>query len=352
MCQAQGWRLCRREELNAKYAARCCANDACGYNKTLVWTDNLGGLQNFSEHGRLHSITAFESVTSLTVDLGAMEVIRGVQLQGGVGDVPFYGIACFTEVVYYAVGFLTVATALWHSARKSPLKGVKFAFFRGMFFCQLIYIVRIIIFFRDQLVPSPFSDNAVCPIEGDILQGYAYMTFKRKNAENFMAAGLISFMFLLQLLRPKMLLTCTVSGFFVMLSVRELAVPPIQNWWIWAVLAIGIPLALQFLQARSKRAARQATTQDIKNYEIAWCKAGGRTKKKHLDGIMSECKEKSDALVKTRQRAAFSSQFPIWRRFLFRIKGSGLGLYSRTHKRRQRTENIDQLFEQVPVTRL
>ena len=100
MCAAKGWRLCRREELNAKYAAACCANDECGYNTKLVWTGTLGGLQTFSDHGRLYSSTAFESVTHLTLDLGAIEIIRGVQLQAGLTDVPFYGAACFTETTY------------------------------------------------------------------------------------------------------------------------------------------------------------------------------------------------------------------------------------------------------------
>jgi hypothetical protein len=277
-----------------------------------------------------------------------METIRGVQLQGGFGDARFYGIACFTEIIYYAVEFLTVGTALWWSGRQSPLKGVKIAFFGGLFFVQLISISRIITFSSDELVPSPFSGNMVCPTEGDIMQTYVHMTFKRKNLENFMFAGFVSFMFLVQLLRPRKLFTYTISGFFVMLLVRELVQPPIQTiCGLWAVLAIGIPLSLHFLQARSKWAARQATTQDIENYESAWRNAGGRIENNHLDDIRSECNAKVDAIMKLRQRIAFSLQFPIWRRLLFQIKGSGLGLYSRRHKRRQRTENIDQLFEQV-----
>ena len=181
------------------------------------------------------------------------------------------------------------------------------------------------------------------------MQLYVHMTFKRKNLENFMYTGFVSFMFLIQLLRPRKLFTYSISGFFVTHLVRELVQPPIQTTTcvMWAVLGIGWPLILHFLQVRSNRAARQATTQDLENYETAWRNAGGGNENNRLDDIRSECNAKFDAIMKLRQQIAFSSQFPTWRRLLFRIKGSGLGLYSRMHKRRQRTENIDQLFEEV-----
>ncbi len=186
------------------------------------------------------------------------------------------------------------------------------------------------------------------------MQLYVHMTFKRKILENFMYSGFMSFMFLIHLLRSRKLFTYTISGFFVMHLVRELVQPPIQTTRcvLWAVLDIGWPLILHFLQARNKRAARQATTQDIENYETAWRNEDGRIENKHLDYIRSECNAKFDAIMTLQQQIAFLSQFPIWSRLLFRIKGSGLGLYSRRHKRRQRTENIDQLFEQVPISRL
>jgi len=306
----------------------------------------------YDNHGKLHSKDAFESVTHLTVDLGKIQTIRGVQLQGGVADVMFYGPACFTEATYYSVGFLAVGIALWHSAKKSPLNGVNIAFFRGIFFCQLIYLARITtVFALDTSVPSPFSTNTICPAQDETMATYAYRTFDRINFENILAASLISFMFLLQLLRPKMLFTYSVSGFFVMLALREL-IPPVRavTSVSWAIFAIGLPLVLRFLQSRSRLAARQSTTQDDQKYEDAWEQAGGRSFLDSLSAISVQCQTKSNSIKELRQRVSNSKQFAWWQKLLFVIQANGLGPYSRTRKRRQRTANINHIFEQVPIS--
>ena len=64
----------------------CCSRrqgvDRCGYDNALVWTNNEGGLQLQNELGRLNSDSPMKNVTQVTVDLGKLQLIRGVQIQG------------------------------------------------------------------------------------------------------------------------------------------------------------------------------------------------------------------------------------------------------------------------------
>ena len=86
MCMEKGWRLCFREELNLPGSSGCCSRrdgiDRCGYDNALVWTNTEGGLQLQNEQGRLNSDSPMKNVTQVTVDLGKLQLIRGVQIQG------------------------------------------------------------------------------------------------------------------------------------------------------------------------------------------------------------------------------------------------------------------------------
>jgi hypothetical protein len=86
MCMKHGWRLCYREELNLPGSASCCSRiesvDRCGYDSALVWTNNQGGMQPMSEEGRLNSNFPLMNATQMSVDLGKLQVIRGIQIQG------------------------------------------------------------------------------------------------------------------------------------------------------------------------------------------------------------------------------------------------------------------------------
>ena len=352
MCEAKGWRLCRREELDAKNGARCCSRDPtydiCGYNTQLVWTSNLGGLQLSDNHGRLHSPVAFESVSHLTVDLGEVLTVRGLQIQGGVADELFYGPSCFIELLYYSIVFWTVGILLWHSARISPRHGVKIAFFGGMGIVMLVFIARILIFAADSSVPGFFSQNAICPLED-----YEKDHFAKKNFENFFGVCLILLMFLIQLLRPERLFTYSVSGYFFMMFSRDAFLPPhkILDAMMYGALGVLCPLILRFLRSRSQAAALKATKQDSQKYEDVWEQAGGLgTSKEVLSVIRVECDQTFKAIAEERQRVVTSTQFSLLKRSLFLIRARGLGPYSRTGKQRQRTCNLNQIFEEVHMS--
>ena len=87
LCKSKGWRLCTREELNILGSSGCCSRipgvDHCGYDNELVWTSTEGGLQPQNKYGHLNSDTALQNVTQVVLDLGKLQFIRGVQLQGG-----------------------------------------------------------------------------------------------------------------------------------------------------------------------------------------------------------------------------------------------------------------------------
>ena len=67
-------------------SASCCSRiesvDRCGYDSALVWTNNQGGMQPMSEEGRLNSNFPLMNATQMSVDLGKLQVIRGIQIQG------------------------------------------------------------------------------------------------------------------------------------------------------------------------------------------------------------------------------------------------------------------------------
>ena len=96
MCASKGWRLCYREELNLPGSSGCCSRlqgvDRCGLDRALVWTYNQGGLQPQNEQGRLNSDNPMKNVTQVILDVGKLQSIRGVQIQGAYACSASHGV--------------------------------------------------------------------------------------------------------------------------------------------------------------------------------------------------------------------------------------------------------------------
>jgi hypothetical protein len=350
ICQKEGWRLCRKEELDTRAAGRCCMEDSsideCGLNAQLVWTSNLGGLQASDVQGRLQSQVAFENVQKMIVDLNQVQIIRGLQIQRGLEEPVLFGPSCVVEMIYYPVGFLTVAIALWHSTRKSPLNGVRVSFFGGIFFCQLIYILRTLTFAMDPSVPSLLSKNPICYVEA-----YYQRNFLRGQYENVFSIGMIALMFLTQLARPQYFWRGSLVLFFLMTFTRDTFLPPprIEYGVAWAATTVALPLILKLLQWRSRASAQEVTAADNQKYDDAWELAGGRNSanSQDINAIRDTCNQSSSRITEARRRITNSTRLSWWKRLLFRFRCRSLDQYARTWKRRQRTTNIDLLFEEV-----
>lgn len=75
--------------------------DNCGYDNELVWTSTQGGLQPQNNHGRLNSETALQNVTHVALDLGKLQLIRGVQVQGGYVRMCIWACTCICTFLSY-----------------------------------------------------------------------------------------------------------------------------------------------------------------------------------------------------------------------------------------------------------
>ena len=146
LCQSRGWRLCTREELNVLGSSGCCSRlegiDNCGYDNELVWTNTQGGLQKLNTDGRLNSDVALKNFTHVVLDLGKLQFIRGIQLQGGIPDNIFYGAACFSESWYWTFVFLGIGVFLGVFGWRSPRMGVLAGFGGGISFLATIVVAR------------------------------------------------------------------------------------------------------------------------------------------------------------------------------------------------------------------
>ena len=175
-CEARGWRLCRRDELERPGSAGCCTKtadgtDQCGYNKELVWTDDVGGTQTGNIRGRIDSDISMDRVFQVTVDLDRVQIVRGIQIQSGVPDVPYNGPSCMLKsVVYSCFTVSALFSFLFFSTQKPSIGGT------GAILCwmlptgSLLPMIHLIVIYNDPGVPSVFSKNPLCP--GATLSNY------------------------------------------------------------------------------------------------------------------------------------------------------------------------------------
>jgi len=393
-CEARGWRLCRRETLNRYDSAGCWSTaDRCGYNAELVWTSNEGGLQPLDTYGRLYNDTAIEGATNITVDLGKVQPVRGVELQGGVPDVPFNGRTCVFALWYIPVLCVLVIVPPVLFTRKSPYLGV-WGILGGLFLAAVWSITGVVLAAVDPMVPSVFSDNPSCPglpgsdrilAERPIFRGH-----HAQNTQLFVLASMLcSALILLQFLRPQFFILGGLTGVTACMGVNSLLSQKVTLGLFFLTVALVLFIGTTFLRTRSKRAAHRATAADVKQYEAKWAELGGRgglgphhtTSPKgesasagrgqawgkihpesttylepsgalahdHLDAIEKSCSTARKAIAHGLQQTGASRQFTWLNRLLFWIGAGGLGPYSRTRKIRQTTLDIDILFEQAVI---
>jgi hypothetical protein len=308
----------------------------------------VGGLQPPSNHGRIHSKDAIENVKQVIVDLDKVQTVRGVQIQGGVSDPRFYGPACFLETWYYTFGFYGFGAILTFLSSKDPVYGSR-GFFCGMGFCASIYVLRLFVFANDPAVPGFWSKNPICPLLVRPLgQGMENKTFKDKSFENVAAPIIIFIMILIGRLRPQWLFQSIFILGFALVLIRDWGMidPPGPYVPAWGLCLIGFPIGLKLLQKRSRMRACNVMQQDMLKYDKAWEEAGG-SNSPDIGAIKAHCKKAKDSLEKELMRVCSSPEFPWWKRLLFRLQVDALGPYSRDGKLRQRTADIDQLFQEV-----
>ena len=391
-CEAHGWRLCRRDELERPGSAGCCTQtagvtDRCGYNKELVWTDDVGGTQTSNIRGRIDSDISMDRVLTVTVDLDRVQIVRGIQIQSGVPDVPYNGPSCFLRPVLFCCFSSTALLSFsFFSIQKPSIRTgaivswvlpdgtsttkriiankivgsiqQRMAPGTGAILCWvlptiLLAMILLAVIYNDPGVPSVFSTNPLCP--GATLSNYYTIV------DLFwftLAASLWGiFLAILQLLRPNWLLAALLWG----------STLPFGVWWcvsgdlLWGTgmlfLALALPLWFMRLHKIAQNAAAKATADDIKKYDRVWTSARqsseGRDKMSidnDLEDIRTACQGKKRDIRTARDRVASSNLFSLFEKFIFWIRAGGLGRYGRTGKVCQATStNADLLFEEAIV---
>jgi len=381
-CEARGWRLCRREELNRYDSAGCCDTlDRCGYNAELVWTSNVGGLQPYDTYGQLYSDTAIEGVTKVTVDLGEVQIVRGVKLQGGVPETSYNGPACVFRSFHLGLSFGLCGVPVGMCALKSPYMGVRGLLGAG-FAIVVLQIIGIVTLVVDPRVPSVVSMNVMCPGLPEDTD-----TVTRKIENYVMYATLVSAYILLLVLRPQFFIigagTSLLVSFAVLNSLEKNTNLAVLCFAATAALLLSFIYGVRW----SKSSAQKVTSADVKKYEQKWAELGGRgtlhhtasstgesalagrgpgkihpesetnlapssssiLAHDHLLEIEERCSTAAAHIALGLQRACSSNQFTWWKRLLFWIRAGGLGPFSRTRKIRQTTFDIDMLFAEAAI---
>ena len=364
MCELSGRRLCQREELSRYGSAGCCSRtdmDRCGYDKELVWTGTVGGLQTNQTQGRIGTKNAFTFVTKLTVDLEKVHTIQGVQLQGGVADTFAYGPACFSANWSYAIAFTLVAIWLTIFAMQNPMYALNYGFLPAWRFALVVYIVRTIIVLYDPAVPDFLSMNPNCPTSTQT------RTFFTVTFENIASMILLTYTLLVHWVRPDRVIICFATGLFTMMSMRDfltlqyggasLDVNPGRNVAIWVYAMPLLPLGFHFLRRYTRRMVQVTMEPDVVKYEKEWQEAGGSSKiseepapyHEELQVMKAKIVMANLSLAEERKQASSSNQYSLWSKLLFLSHIDGLGPYARTKKIRQRTIDLDILFEEAAV---
>jgi len=394
LCEAKGWRLCTRVELNDYYSSGCCSSkyatstpNLCGYDEKLVWTSNIGG-NIVDSRGRLDSDRAMEHVKQVTVDLGKIRAVRGIQMQSGVPSPPFDGPACFFALYYLPFftfwGVVTIFFSLL--VRKTPLLGVQRGIIPWLLVVSLTSFLFLIVIYSDPSVPSVLSNNQICK------SLYNWFRISRWTAVSVVLTIGPLVVIALYIIRPQKVFIGLFTFLFLGLSISFTTIDPhfsestTLSYVIGYLLgAIGLPVVLSWLMKYNRRRAQKKTADDVQRYESAWADAGGcltfeggSTRKihsdpeqgctvdisviDHLQASKEKCAEAHLSIQKGRERALAESSWirsalgivappkiriSSWARLLFWLGADGLGPYARTGKIRQDTACIDSLFDQA-----
>ena len=357
MCEKRGWRLCRREELIRPGSAGCCGGniDKCGYDEQFVWTSNVGGLLKSDNHGRIGSDTAIEDAIQVTVDLGMVKVVRGVQVQGGVPEIPYHGQTCIWSNAYFTFNYAYAwFTCCFFSFFRPSIAGILNTFGSGIVF-TLTSTATLLAVSNDPTVPSTFSRNPVCP--GSSVSTTTVLDLSTLALLIIPWASAIA---LSEVMRPNFVILTVIIGGFTIAGLWSW----LGGYFSYAVFATACAvMVLPFfrcLQYMSLKSAVKATALDIKKYEQAWKSAwqswqpsegtSQMSVDKDLETIKTACMCKKRQIKTERDKAASSGKFSRAESFTFWIRAGGLGRYGRTGKVCQSmSTNADLLFEEATV---
>ena len=358
-CEERGWRLCRREELNRPGSAGCCSGNRCGYNEELVWTSNVGGLLQDNTQGRIGGDVAFESVTEVTLDLGEVQIVRGVQVQNGVQEIAYNGPSCIVAYgasVWVCIPFFACLIVPIFSRCRPSVAGGRLitAAYCGL---ALASSVSLCVLAVDTAIPSLFSQNPICPSSSILTKSI----FDASTLHITMLPWSLSLV-VGQYVCPHRQIMVVLVGLISFLSVWWV----LGGYYVWAasifILGPFIWFSLMLLQNVAKRSAEKATARDIRKYESRWRTEKSSDVAGDLEVIKKQCETvKTDirkakievvSLWRPKDATPFSfkaSDFSLVSRFAFYIRAGGLGRYGRTHKACQITANADMLFEEAAV---
>jgi len=390
LCEAKGWRLCTRNEMNEEYSSGCCTSkytkttvpNKCGYDERLVWTSDMAGLQVIDGEGRVDSDRALENVRQVTVDLGEVQTVRGIRMQGGVHSKPYSdGPACVVALYYIPLVCGCAGISVMMHFWKSPLFGVRRVIIPLFLVISASGVVFCLVIAFDPSVPGILSTNQICPssISGEY-------SISRWFGGVFCMCLVLLVTILLHLVRPQRpiigfaISLCVCVGLVYIMADPQFSSPRTLKDLITAFSLAGIvPLVLSMLTKLNERRAKKRTDYDVERYEVAWAEATCRVKAKgaglnrskihaepdpeqgsnpevslidqHLQAIKKTCAEMILKLQESREQVWSDSAkaFSLWARFLFWIRADGLGPYARTGKIRQSTACIDSLFEQAAI---
>jgi hypothetical protein len=293
-----------------------------------------------------------ENVTSVVLDLGKLQYIRGVQVQGGVPDNIFYGPACFSESWYWVAVFCIVTIFLSAFGWRSPYMGVLAGFGCSVLFVAIVMLTRIFIFMTDPAVPWFFSDNPICPTVG------VPRTFRSLIVLHICLIVACIFWVLVQAIRPQR---------FNMFFVCTIGLPFIFNGAITPAFGVSFQLVVLLffwsMYTGARFTARRDMVRDNAKYEKVWGEATTTEESsldEDLEAIHNMCMEKHKTLkqgtlaaymFKSHEltRESEVSSAGMFHRVLYRIGATGLGRFSRTGKIRQATGSIDDLFIEVCI---
>ena len=320
----------------------------CGYDNKLVWTSDRGGALPPDTVGRLFSETAFEGISQLTVDLREVKIVRGIQLQGPVPELPFNGIFCFWYT--FGLGPWILGSTLFLAVQCShyPLRAVQRGYFGTVIILIGFGVADFFFVAIDPASPGYFSYNPVCKTNGD-----SYIS--RLTAIVAMMIGLVVAI-ILPIVRPKKTAVVLATVIFLGMFLWTMFFGHNLNLaWMLLVFGICTPVLLKVLSQRNKRFAKGFQKNDIDKYEDEWKRA-----KEALDTAQQDSAQplqliklvslRASKILDKRKRVEYSrTDFRRGTRPLFWIRAGAMGRYTRTQKFGQQTADIDMLFEEATI---
>jgi len=367
-CEARGWRLCRRGELEMPGSAGCCTRtktgtDRCGYNTELVWTADIGGTETGNIRGRINSEISFERSKEVIVDLEWIQTVWGIQMQGGAPDVPFNGPTCIISLVENMTYILFFAVTLIFSAWRPATRGHS-ALICVTFFILMGTITSVIVILNDPAAPGALSTNPTCP--SSTRSNKSIFEFFWFQFGLFLLTGILA---LFQFLRPNWIILTLFSGGLIFVGI--LGTRGFTTWGasfgnfgmspFFCALGVSATPIFMLLHRQAKRTAAKAISLDIQEYDRVW-RAKISDSGEDLKKIKKLCADASSDIKRKRDEIASlwrskdtiplsfkATDFSLLERFCFWIGLSCLGRYGRTRKVCQITNNADMLFEEATV---